>query len=190
MLYIFQNESESRVDSAKNVLSRISKPSGSAAKTLSKLFPSVTKFDPRAECSSSSSKGNRRKFVPKYSVVDVVMLTTFQSRIPKGECRQELVDKGCIKKIQLDRHMSAAEVKSKILEEFKCEDYTLLECMKGRLCKVTDGVELTAQRAIARRGAVYLCQKHKVHVSRLAIYLKVHITTDIYCRNPRKSRSM
>ena len=165
---MFQSENESKLSSAKNILSNISKPNSSAAKTLSKLFPSVTKFDPRAECPSSSSQKKKHKFVPKYSMVEVVMLNTFQSRIPKGECRQELAESGRIKKVQLDRHMTPLQVKSKILQEFKCEDFTLLECTKGRLCKVTEDVELSAQHAIARRGALYLCQKHKIRVSNRA----------------------
>ena len=77
---MFQSENELKLCSAKNILSNISKPNNNAAKTLSKLFPSVTKFDPRAECPSSSSQKEKHKFVPKYSMVDVVMLNTSHSQ--------------------------------------------------------------------------------------------------------------
>ena len=57
--------------------------------------------------------------------------------------------------------MSPPDVKSKILEEFQCENFMLLECTKGRLFKGKDD-ELTASLAVAIRGALYLCQKQKV----------------------------
>ena len=114
----------------------VSLVSGSA---LSKLFPSITKFDPRAESGSASSHRQKHKFVPKYSLVDVVMLKKFQSCIPKGECRHR---SRRIKKVPLSWHMSPPDLKSKILEEFQCEDFTLLEFTKGRLFKGKDD-ELT-----------------------------------------------
>ena len=164
------------------MLSKIGKPSGSAAKSLSKLFPSFSKFDPRTEAASTSSHKKKHKFVPKYSSVEVVMLKNFQTYIPKGECRQELLEAGRVKKVQLSRYMTANEVKSKILEEFDCGDFSLLECFKGRLSKAKDKV-LTAQIAIARRGALYLCQKQKVSELVLGKYpwhIHVPVTFSMY----------
>ena len=68
----------------------------------------------------------------KYSSVEVIVLKNFQTCIPKGECRQELLEAGRVKKVQLSRYMTANEVKSNILEEFDCGDFSLLECFKGR----------------------------------------------------------
>ena len=52
------------------------------------------------------------------------MLKTFQTCIPKGEFRQELVDAGHIK-VQISRHMTPHKIKSKIFE-FSCEGFELL----------------------------------------------------------------
>ena len=98
--------------------------------------------------------------MPKYSMIEVVMLKRFQSYIPKGDCRQHLMEEGHIKKVQLGRHMSLLEVKSKISEEFKCADFMLLDYTKNQLCKASD----THLTAIGRRGALYLCQKEKVSI--------------------------
>ena len=76
------------------------------------------------------------------------MLKIFQTCIPKGECRQELLEAGRIK-VQL---MTPDKVKSNILEEFDCSDFSLLQCSKGQLSKAEDNVVLAAQHAIARRG--------------------------------------
>ena len=160
---VLQDEKESSVSAAKSVISKVGKPTGSVTKTLSKLFLSFSgsRFDPRSECASTTSHLKKKKFVPNYSSVEVVMLKNFQSLIPKGELRKELVQGGRLKTLQLSRHMSPQEVKLKILDAFKCDGFTLLECVKGRLCKA-DNVELTAQHAISRRGALYLCQDQKV----------------------------
>ena len=159
---VLQSQTQSNISAAKDVLLKVGKPSSSEAKSLLKLFPSFSRFDPRSEAASTSSHKKKHKFVPKYSSVEVVMLKNFQTCIPKGECRQELLEAGHIKKVQLSRYMTPDEVKSKILEEFDCSDFSLLECSKGRLSKAKDNVVLTAQHAIARRGALYLCQKQKV----------------------------
>ena len=84
-----------------NVLSQVSKPSESITKALKKLFPckggTAPKFNPRSECVSSSAHNKKKKFVPKLNSVEVVMLKKFQTRIPKGDFRQELLDEGRIK---------------------------------------------------------------------------------------------
>ena len=122
------------------MICKVNKPSGNTAKTLAKLFPSFTNFDLQSECSTTLSHMKKQKFVPKYSMIEVVMLKRFQSYIPKGDCRQHLMEEGHIKKVQLGRHMSPLEVKSKIFEEFKC---MLLDCTKNQLCKASD-THLTA----------------------------------------------
>ena len=70
--------------------------------------------------------------------------------------------------------MTPNKVKSKILEKFDCGNFSLLECFKGRLNKAKHKV-LTAQIAIATRGALYLCQKQKV--SELALGKYPHTCT-------------
>ena len=97
---ILQDEKESSVSTTKSVLSKVSKPTGSVSKSLSKLFPSFSGsgFDPRSECVSTSLHLKKKKFIPNYSSVDVVMLKNFQSLIPKGYLRKELVKAGRIKR--------------------------------------------------------------------------------------------
>ena len=63
--------------------------------------------------------------------------------------------------------MSPSSVKQKILEEFKCDEFILSHCNKGRLTKAKDDEELTAQLAIVRQGSLYICQKHHVSVVQL-----------------------
>ena len=171
-MLLLQTQGDSNISTAQNILSWVSKPTDSAAKALSKLFPfkstKTTKFDPHSECAATSSHQKNKKFVPKYSSVDVVMLKKYHTRIPKGEYRQELMQAGRIKKVLLTKQMTPAEVKNKILNEFRCNDFTVLECSKGKLSKTTE--ELTAQLAIARRGALYLCQKHPVSAKCLNEY--------------------
>ena len=57
--------------------------------------------------------------------------------------------------------MSPEEVKHVILDSFGCKGYTVLDCAKGGyLLKTND--ELTANAAIDRRGALYLCEATEV----------------------------
>ena len=65
-----------------------------------------------------SSHKKKHKFVPKCSSVEVVMSKVFQTCISKGECSQELLQAGHVKKVQLGRYMTTNELKPKILEEF------------------------------------------------------------------------
>ena len=143
----------------------VSKPKESTAKALKKLFPcksgSTPRFDPRSECASTSARNKKKKFVPKFCSIETVMLKKFQTRIPKGDYRQELVEEGRIKKISLNQQITPSDVKRKILSEFKCDDFVMLQCNRGYLTRLDDE-QLTATAAIARRGALYLCQKQPV----------------------------
>ena len=178
-LILLQKKGETSVH---NLLSKVSNPNTSTSKALNKLFPfksgSTPKFDPRGECVSTSARSKKKKFIPKYSGIDVVMLKKFQTRIPKGDLRQELVDEGRIKKVMLSRHMSPSSIKQKILEEFKCDDFVLLHCHKGELTRAKDDEELTAQLAIARRGCLYLCQKLQVYIM-MQLLLHAHDLSNI-----------
>lgn len=53
------------------------------------------------------------------------MLKKFQTHIPKGDYRQEFVEEGRTK-ILLNWQMTPADIKRKVLPEFKCVDFTLL----------------------------------------------------------------
>ena len=102
-----------------------------------------------------------RVVASKNSAVTVVMLKNYQSRIPRGECRQYLSDNNRVQRVNINRDMSPDEIKDIILSTFKCADFTILECAKGGyLLKSTD-IELTSQMAIDRRGALYICENSK-----------------------------
>ena len=141
------------------MISQVSKPKESTAKALKKPFPcksgSTPRFDPHSECVSTSARNKKKKFVPKFCSIKTVMLKKFQTHIPKGYYRQELVEEGRIKKISLNRQMTPSDVKRKIMSEF---DFVVLQCNRGHLTRLHDE-QLTATAAIARRGALYLCQK-------------------------------
>ena len=141
------------------------RPSNSQAEALRKLFPSA-KFNPQAECVAKMAHDKKKKFKPAYKVsvkwssVTIVMLKKYQTRIPRGDYRQHLIEKDRVKKVDLNRLMTPLEVKNKILSTFECDDYTILECAKGGyLLKRDNNEELTSHQAIDRRGALYLCEK-------------------------------
>lgn len=116
------------------------------------------KFNPHAECVAKAAH-TKKKFstAPKLSSVTVILLKNYQTRIPRGDYRQELFDKKRVKKVELHRRMSPEEVKGAILETFGCKGFTVLDCAKGGYLLRSDK-ELTANIAIDRRGALYLCE--------------------------------
>lgn len=86
------------------------------------------------------------------------MLKKYQSTIPRGEARQELSQNNRVKKVVINRNYSPAEVHAVILAAFGCNDFTILECVKGGYLLRAEDKELTSQLAIDRRGALYLCE--------------------------------
>ena len=135
------------------------KPTDKQALALSKLFPASKKFNPQAECVAKAAHAKKKKFstASKLSSVTVILLKNFQTRIPRGDYWQELFDKKRVKKVELHRRMSPDEVKNTILKAFGCKGYTVLDCAKGGYFLRSDE-ELTANVAIDRRGALYLCE--------------------------------
>lgn len=122
---------------------------------MSKLFPASKEFNPQAECVAKAAYAkNKFSTAPKLSSVTVILLKNYQTCIPRGDYRQELFDKKRVKKVELHRRMSPDEVKNTILKVFGCKGYTVLE--GGYL--LTSDEELTANVAIDRRGALYLCE--------------------------------
>ena len=146
-------------EKAKGLLTGMRKPTDKQAVALSKLFPSSKKFNPQAECVAKTAHAKKKKFAtaPKLSSVTVVLLKKYQTRIPRGDYRQELIDEKRMKKVELHRRMSPEEVHATILEAFGCKRFTVLDCAKGGYLLRSDE-ELTANIAIDRRGALYLCE--------------------------------
>ena len=154
------------VEGAKNLLERVKKPSDSQAKALNKLFSS-SKFNPQAECVASGAHAKKKKFAAKLKKCSgtVVMLEKYQSRIPRGDLRQSLIDSNRIQSMMISRSMTPDEVKNIILATFGCEDFIILECAKGGYLLKADDQVLSSQMASDRRGALYLCENSKPLVS-------------------------
>lgn len=148
---------------AKSTIEKIQKPAIKHAKVLGKVFPQADlDFDPHAECVSKEAHMKKKKFVgsPKSSHVTIVLLKRYQDFIPRGEARKKL-NKDRIQTIGINRRMTSKVVKENIKRAFGCEKFITLDVAKGgRLVK--SDKDLTAQVAIDRRGAVYLCEKDDV----------------------------
>lgn len=141
---------------------------------MSNLFPSSSgsrkreAFDPHDDCVAGPSHSKKKKFAkpaqktaPKTSMVEVVALKKFQTRLPKGRERKKLQSQGLIMKLKLNREMTTQQVKLKIAENFKnLPGFTYLECEDGHLAH--SDADVDGEKAINRRGALYICQATKV----------------------------
>ena len=151
------------------------KPTKEEAKVLSNLFPSSCgsrkrqPFDPHDDCVAGPSHSKKKKFVkpaaqktaPKLSTVEVVALKKFQTRLPKGGERKKLQHQGLVMKVKLSRDMTAQQVKQKISKTFRdLPGFTYLECEDGYLAYCD--VDVDGEKAVNRRGALYICQTAKV----------------------------
>ena len=136
-------------------------PSEPQARVLGKLFGGSKGFNPKARCVADDAHEKKKKFEPKTkdSQVTIVMLKKYESRIPRGEYRQELSDSNRVQKIKMNRNDTPKEVKNKILAAFGCKGFSVLECANGGYLLRAADEELTSQLAIDRRGALYLCEK-------------------------------
>lgn len=64
-------------------------------------------------------------------------------------------------KIKLSRDMTTQQVKQKITKNFKdLPGFTYLECEDGYLAH--SDVDIDGEKAVNRRGALYICQTTKV----------------------------
>ena len=67
-------------------------------------------------------------------------------------------------KIKLNRDMTAQQVTQKITEHFTdLPGFTYLECDDGYLARSDEDID--GEKAINRRGALYICQTSKVRLS-------------------------
>ena len=149
------------------------KPSNEEAKVLSNLFPSSSglgkrpTFDPHDDYVAGPSHKKKKKFkpaqksTPKSTTVEVVALKRFQTRLPKGRERKGLQSQGLIMKVKLHRDMMVVEVRQKVAEKFTdLPGFVFLECEDG--CLTRCDVDFDGEKAINRRGALYICRCTKV----------------------------
>ncbi len=87
----------------------------------------------------------------------------FMNVLPKGKERQVLVSQKRIQKVKLFRMMTTEEVKDSILccsfsGIMKTNQFIAFQCASGSTLQQAKSQELTAEVAIERRGALYLCE--------------------------------
>ena len=152
-------------EKAESLLATMKKPTNKQALTLSKLFPSTSKkFNPLSECTATSAHAKKKKFstgTSKLSAVTVILLKNYQTRVPKGDYRQELIHDNRVKKVELNRRMTPSEVNKAIVDKFGCKGFAVLDCVKGGYLLKNDQ-QLTSSMAIDRRGALYLYETVEV----------------------------
>lgn len=170
-----------------DILSRVKKPGEAEATALSKCFPynkgkttSTPKpFDPSLELVVEQNH-KKKKSGMKKSKVEVVMLKDFHGYVPKGESRKRLRRKGRISQLQISRSMSASHVQSCIKQAFKhleVQAFSVLETdPSGHFLSHSASQEIDGQRAITRRGALYVCEEIKQQNTKVSyIVLSVQI---------------
>jgi hypothetical protein len=135
----------------------VSKPSKAEAAALSRCFASTS------TASEAFDPGSKRKpGKGKPSKVEVVMFSHYTRDVPKGEARKKLKRKGRIVDLQFVRSMSVAQVEKAINVAFKhlsFSGFTVLETDSTGHCLIRSAFQrMDGQRAISRRGALYLCE--------------------------------
>lgn len=126
------------------ICKKTSKPSGSSAAALPKLFKkksldpiskSVRKrpFDPSSDCvvadQRSKKKASNTRMKPKN--INVVLCGKMPQLVPKGRSRRELQNNERIVKLQFRRSMTVSQVRSTItsgFSKFDVEMYQYLRC--------------------------------------------------------------
>lgn len=96
------------------------------------------------------------------------MLNKFQTRIPRGKERKKLQVHEQIKKVKLNRGMTSQQVKQKIADIFS-DSFTYLECDEGYLA--LSDQDITGEKAVNRRGALYICQCIEVNFQKMCYTL-------------------
>ena len=156
---------------ANSVLNKVKQPSESEAKTPSSLFPSSRKcpdqpsFDPSAECIALPWQKKKDATKGKVATVRVVLLKSFSNVVPKGKSRQQLLCKGRIKPVKLQRQMAPLQVKNSLLQafqEFNLQSFVLLDTMEcGHNLIKSEEQNINGEWAIKKRGCIYLCEKYE-----------------------------
>lgn len=155
---------------AENILARVKKPTEAESKVLAKYFPSSRgssskKFDPVAESIVLPRQMKKKAAIVRERTksISVVMMDEYVPVIPKGKARERLATKGQILSLKFTRLMKPEEVKSKILKAFVVDEFIVLDCngTGHGLVKCADQV-LDGEKAVNRKGALYLCKKFTV----------------------------
>ena len=154
---------------AKEVCTKLGKPSEANAIVLSGLFPSCQsvkkmKFDPldqcdvaeQQRCKRSASKGKGRS-----KLVTVVVLNEIPSCIPKGATREHLRKIGRIKEIAFQRYFDEEEVEKILTENFSSLgeiDLQYLQPHKKNYLTIASNQKLNGIGIIelAKSGSLYM----------------------------------
>lgn len=161
-----------------SLANRLSKPTSGEAQVLGKLFPSSSRgkkrsksFDPTNDCCvlDAQKKKKAADVQGRPTNVQVVMLQTFVTNLPRGRYRNDLKKDGRVQTLQFRRSMTALQTRNQILQGFRelscLESWTVLETRDNHLI-VAKNQLLDGDGVINRKGCLYLCQKaNKVIIS-------------------------
>ena len=104
-----------------------------------------------------------KKTAERAVTIRVVLMKDYTSSVPKKRLKDELVAEGRIQSIRVLRSMSAREVKNLITRTFLTSHYIVLECDgTGHNLLKSVKQDIDGEAAVARRGALYLCENMKV----------------------------
>ena len=158
--------------------SKVSKPSESTKRLLSKLFPGgksvPTKrpFDPAETSIAEQSRVKRKAAIPKLGKPRTISFVLFDSPIPivpRGKARKALEESGRVKKAQIRRSMSASairEVVSNTFPNLPCvKTAKFMTCGKDNHFTVASSQNLNGEEVVklAGSGSLYMCEVCTVH---------------------------
>ena len=132
------------------------------------LFPSAPKraaaeaFDPNDDL-SAFAKAKKKKFRSKPSNITVVVLDKFKHNIPRGKRRDQLKTAGRVKVIQVQRNMSAKQVRNCIKQGFKTlplTEWTYLNSSSYGLLSISEVQDLTGEDVVSKyaKGSLYVSE--------------------------------
>ena len=140
--------------SSSNKRSKYDEPGPSSSKSQLKFDP-VQGLVPEIE----SKKGKKKATKIRPVSVNVHLLSTFSTVIPKGKKRKSLETEGRMNKLSFYRVSTEQAIRKQIESAFGIQDFQVLECNNGKL-EVSPTQEISAEYVIDRRGGLYLLEKH------------------------------
>ena len=172
---------------------KISKPSGSEAKELARLFPQSIHSgkrrilsDPNQPLEGSPDKKKKRgsTSLGKTHKLTVCRLPSFTTSVPKGKARRILKEQKRIVDVQVTRAMPASVVKEVLNRAYRHldSDWEFLETGQDNLLNVAENQSLDGNTVCSRRGCMYIVDK-KVCVMLFLLIQLINMHEDFWCLN-------
>ena len=84
----------------------------------------------------------------------------YQENVPRGTAREEIEYDGKFKRINATNETSPAQVRERICNSYKIDQFKYLECIRsGNKLIVSSNQKMNGKDAILRRGCLYLCKE-------------------------------